>query len=66
MAKKTKPVEKATYRKRVRLTKHGIEVVYIGATIRLAVAEKIDVVAARENLTFSQVVARVLEKEFGE
>lgn len=57
---------KKTLRTRSRITKRGVEVVYIGASIKLTVAEKIDVAAARENLTFSQVVARTLEKEFGE
>jgi len=65
-SKASAPISEPIVSRKGRITKRGVEVVYIGASIERALAEKIDVIAARENLTFSQVIARTLEKEFGE
>ena len=49
-----------------RVNRYGVEVVYIGATIPRKLVDRMDKAVAAEGITLSHLVERILKKEFGE
>lgn len=49
-----------------RVTRHGKEVVYIGASVPRKTVENMDKIVVSEQTTLSKVIERTLVKEFGE